>query len=132
MHFSLSYLISLAFFLAAFWMYKKILKLRARQAGAVIVPAIIHQKEVADGKYGKYHYYLHYGFEMAGRPISGKAEVGARLYDQTVIDSSIVVMVETHNAEVNYLRKLFVDRLSTYQTWCLLLAVSGLVVPWVF
>lgn len=132
MQFSLAYLISLLLFAAAFRMYQKIARLRVRQAKAEIAQAIIHEKEVADGKYGAYRYYLHYGFEVAGRPVSGKAEVSAAMHEQSAVGSTVTVMYETHNPDVNYLQKIFFDRLSSYQALVLLLGISGIVVPLVF
>ena len=125
---TLTYLTSICFFLTAYWAYKKRRKLKQREANAYITQANISHKEVRDGKYGAYRYYLHYAFPEG----AGEAEVSARIYEMYQPGDVLDIMVQQGNPEISYLRHIFLDRVANYQILLVLCLVSGVGIPFLF
>lgn len=128
----LTYIASLACFGSAFFAYLKVNKLRKLEKEAQVTTADITRKEVLDGKYGAYRYWLHYAFDHENHRIPGKAEVSLATYDHTPDNGHIEVMYDRYNPKISYLQQIFRDRLSSYQALVLILVVSGVVMPLVF
>lgn len=125
---TLTYLTSLCFFLTAYWAYRKRSKLKQRGASAYITQAEITGKEVRNGKYGAYRYYLLYRFPEG----KGEAEISARVYETYKPGDALDIMVQQGNPEVSYLRYIFLDRMANYQILLVLCLISGVGIPFVF